>query len=143
MTTYINKDGKREEVYSSMLWDFQADPQDLVGRVVTEVFFGQDEIILKFEDEYTAKFYHEQDCCESVWVEDVNGDFDDLFGTPLLVSEARSEDNPNAYESGTYTFYTFRTIKGSVDVRWCGASNGYYSERVDLVLYKEIEENDS
>lgn len=33
-------------------------------------------------------------------------------------------------------FYKFSTIKGSVTVRWCGTSNGYYSTRVK---FKKIE----
>ena len=58
---------------------------------------------------------------------------DDLVGTPLLVAEERVNNGTNdGYDSCTWTFYEFRTIKGSVTVRWYGTSNGYYSESVDL-----------
>lgn len=81
-------------------------------------------------------FYHCQDCCETVSIEDICGDVDDLVGSPLLTAEEVSSDEfaadaPEHYESYTWTFYRFATAKGSVTVRWLGESNGYYSEGVD------------
>lgn len=103
--------------------------------LIRAVAVRDDEIVMTTIDGLEVTFYHAQDCCETVTIEDVNGDWEDLIGVPLLVAEVRT-DRPdtlnNNYDSVTYTFYTFRTIKGSVDVRWCGSSNGYYSESVDM-----------
>jgi hypothetical protein len=73
---------------------------------------------------------HYQDCCEHVYIEDICGDLDDIVGHDIYVAEAREQEYPGACESGTWTFYTIRTIKGTVDIRWIGESNGYYSESV-------------
>ena len=82
-------------------------------------------------------FAHQQDCCESVDINDIVGDLQDLVGSPLLIAEEVSgatEPDEEHYESYTYTFYKFATRKGYVDVRWLGESNGYYSESVDLFV---------
>jgi len=111
--------------------------KELQGSTLIRVEEDRDEIVMVTNEGLEVTFYHEQDCCETVTIEDVNGDWNDLLGVPLLVAEVRSESSPGEWgEHTTYTFYTFRTIKGSVDVRWCGSSNGYYSESVDMKTRK-------
>lgn len=110
------------------------------GMTFTSVMVNKNNDELVFEDgTVRITFYHSQDCCESVYIEDFCGDSADLVGTPLL--EARydtSEENPEGVEPPEYqdcymwTFYTFRTVKGTVTVRWYGDSNGYYSVSVDV-----------
>jgi hypothetical protein len=108
--------------------------ESLVGHTFTHVYKNEDyELVFVRSDGMTFMFYHEQDCCEDVNIEDINGNLDDLMNTPILVADERiSDDVDGDYESATWTFYTFRTIKGSVDVRWLGSSNGYYSEGVSF-----------
>lgn len=93
------------------------------------------EIRFQFSDADVV-FYHDQDCCEVVEIDDINGDLQDLVGNILLVVDERisctPEDGDTPYDSDTWTFYTFRCNKGSVDVKWHGSSNGYYSESVDV-----------
>lgn len=112
--------------------------KNLLGKTVSSVEATDEVVIFNFTDGHVATWYHEQDCCEDVHVDDVSGDWDDLVGSPLLVCEGRSNDEyvgKEGDDSNTWTFYTYRTLKGSVDVRWHGSSNGYYSEEVNF-LYK-------
>jgi len=117
---------------------------ELIGKTLTSVVNkDNDEIIFTLDDGTRYAMYHDQDCCEHVYVEDIIGDLEDLVGTPIL--EAREDSNHGAtdnqetadYESQTWTFYNFRTIKGSVTIRWYGSSNGYYSESVDFHKIKD------
>ena len=85
--------------------------------------------------------YHNQDCCEYVYVADICGDVEDLVGEVITLSEevhyGRDEVPPlvkahEVEESFTWTFYKLGTIKGVVTFRWIGTSNGYYSESVEF-----------
>jgi hypothetical protein len=120
------------------LQGYLAEFDDLLGRVVSHYDCKQDELVLHFGEKQRVRLYHEQDCCESVWIEDICGDLDDLIGSPLIEAEVvirervdlEPERPHSADESFTWTFYKFGTRRGSVTVRWFGTSNGYYSESV-------------
>lgn len=148
-------------------------PQNLLGKTIAEIQGSEndEELVFILDDGSKVYMFHEQDCCESVSIEDITGDLKDLIGNPLLQAEVVTNDEPDEifinarkaeyekqkaeyekvgrlpyyinlehyleskYESETWTFYKFATIKGSVTIRWYGTSNGYYSERVDLELF--------
>jgi len=128
-------------------WDYYKKVPS-IGKIKIENFIG--ETFYKIDsDEYELKFYsnsgriyimnHQQDCCENVYIEDINGDLNDLIDTPILkASQETSHDVENIIlpnnkqESYTWTFYKFATIKGYVTIRWFGTSNGYYSEEVNI-----------
>ena len=83
------------------------------------------------EDGSTFIFYHEQDCCESVYIEDVIGDLDRLIGHPLVAAElVSSEYGTTDWGDEEWSFYKFQGTIDSVTVRWYGESNGYYSVAV-------------
>lgn len=113
----------------------------LVGLTFNKVIqVDGDEIHFICANGDTYKLFHWGDCCESVCIESVTGDLTDLEGTPMLIAEESTSTELQAGQppigvddSFTWTFYKFATIKGYVDIRWFGSSNGYYSERVDFI----------
>lgn len=129
-----------------MSWfDSEVDFSVLVGKTLSAVTMAGDRSELVFEtvDGESYKLHHEQDCCESVSIEDVAGDLDALVGSPILLAYESSHDetHPNApvldengygAESCTWTYYRIATMQGTVNIRWFGSSNGYYSESVSF-----------
>jgi hypothetical protein len=123
---------------------------ELIGKKLTNVVnleTGSDEVIFHCEDGASFKMLHNQDCCESVSIDDVVGDVSDLVGATVLDAREESNDEPprsvsgtysdgtpytHADESATWTFYVIQTDKGAVTIKWYGTSNGYYSESVDF-----------
>lgn len=122
---------------------------NLLGKIITRISLSETKDKITFtcdmggEYIYSYEMYHQQDCCESVYLESITGDLDDLIGQPILLAEESSNNDTitgQESESWTWTFYKLATIKGYVDLRWLGESNGYYSESVNV--YETKEKND-
>ena len=111
--------------------------EDFIGKTFekVEVINTDEELHFILPNGTKYIFYHVQDCCESVLIEDICGELSDLVGSPITMAEEvvheRMEQDPCG-DGCTYTFYKFATEKGYVTVRWFGESNGYYSEDVDF-----------
>lgn len=109
--------------------------ESLKGKTLKSVIgiVGGDDIDFETTGGERYRLVHHQYCCESVTVEDICGDLQDLVGSPILIAEeAISDEHPEDHEaeeyeeSFTWTFYRLSTI------RFYGSSNGYYSESVDF-----------
>lgn len=112
--------------------------QGVVSKVYKGERRGNDSVEFEFENGKRFYLTHEQDCCETVYLEDVTGDLADLVGHPLTTASERTsekEEDPDVWgsEHETWTFYVFECPGGSVTLRWKGTSNGYYSEGVSLL----------
>ena len=119
----------------------------LVGLTLIEVTKVDAGLFLKATDGRMFVIKHEQECCECVDLIDISGDTNDLIGSQIVVAECRTNATDAAgentyryeYSSATWTFIEIATNKGSVTLRFYGASNGYYSETADLFLCKPFD----
>jgi len=121
--------------------DTQKGMAQMLGKTFVQVTgsVGDGEMTFETANGERFMFAHSQDCCESVDINDIVGDLQDLMDSPLLLAEEVQGETPVDFDEGdhesvTWTFYKFATRKGYVDVRWLGESNGYYSEGVDLFV---------
>ena len=111
----------------------------LKGKILKDIKIeGTESILFIDKDDIEYEMFHDYDCCENVYIEDICGDINNLIGSKIIMAEEvinRDLSPLNKYdESYTWTFYKFATVKGYVTIRWYGESNGYYSERVDFVI---------
>lgn len=117
--------------------------EDLVGKKIMNVKgeVGDDEIMFVTDKKEVYKMLHYQDCCESVYVESIDGDLKSLIGNVVLTAEEVSNDaeyentfDESELDSFTWTFYKLSSAGGYITIRWLGESNGYYSEGVDFII---------
>ncbi len=94
------------------------------------------ELLISTNENRYFRMFHQQDCCESVYLYDICGNLDDLIGSKILKAEEstnyQEKFGVNLTDSFTWTFYHISVFGASVTLRWLGESNGYYSESVTL-----------
>ena len=62
----------------------------LVDITITDV--DENEILFTCSDGTRYLMYHEQDCCEDVYIEDICGEFERLLNTPITMAEDISNE---------------------------------------------------
>ena len=117
----------------------------IVGKTIKDIRGlekGSSEVIIEFNDGSDVRFYHEQCCCEDVHLNDFIGDINRLRNSEIVSAREDSNNNLDKNnkpletddESYTWTFYNIQTTKENLWMSFYGTSNGYYSERVDMVF---------
>ena len=71
--------------------------EDLLNQTIISVNGfeeGSDEIRITTKEGNTYRMYHDQDCCESVNINEIIGDVNDILDSPILRAEEKtnSED---------------------------------------------------
>ena len=116
----------------------------LKGKILKDIKIeGTESILFIDKDDIEYEMFHDYDCCENVYIEDICGDINNLIGSKIIMAEEvinRDLSPLNKFdESYTWTFYKFATVKGYVTIRWYGESNGYYSDEVDFAIKDKVE----
>lgn len=110
--------------------------KEFIGKTLKSVNVVNNEyntkIIFEFEEGQKYEMYHQQYCCEDVYIEDIIGNIANLIGRELIMAEEIQEFGEMEDGTFTWTFYKFATELGYATIRWYGESNGYYSESVDI-----------
>ena len=114
------------------------------GKTIVEVVGlkkQEESVVLRLDDKSELEFYHEYSCCENFWLEDFEFSGKSVIGAKILDVVLVSEKQ-DVTDNGTmtWTFYKIQTDKGELFMRWCGESNGYYSEDVDIKYTSPNEE---
>jgi hypothetical protein len=65
---------------------------------------NSDRVVIIFEDG-ELHFYHRQDCCENVYLEDFNGDQKDLVGKTLVSLDTSYSSESTYMGDESWTFY--------------------------------------
>lgn len=108
----------------------------LLGKTFISVFKTDDSLVLVEENGDFIWMAHIQSCCENVYLDEVVGDLSDLVGSPILKSEETISVKERLDQ--TWSFYKLATIKGYVDLRWVGSSNGCYSETIGIYFVQKV-----
>ena len=119
---------------------------DLYGKIIkkiTGLVPGSDYLTFECTDGSVYVMLHEQDCCESVSIEDVCGEVKDLLNEPITLAEdvsnyVQREKLDEYDESFTWTYYKLATRKGYVTRRWYECMTLQKRSKVDIWKKKEV-----
>ena len=92
-------------------------------------------LMLTTESGRTLKFHHYRECCESVEIENTEGNWLRIIGRPIVKTDyilERSDDDNPMVNSWTRTTLIFCTDRHTVTTVWFGESNGYYGEEIEI-----------
>ena len=117
-------------------YERSCDIKDMIGKKITGIYYDEENFQIRTDDCVYA-FYHNQGCCASFYLTQVDGISDKIIGSRIVIAEEVTDSKSVAGGSITWTFYKIGTNKGMIDFRFQGKSNGYYSETVDLIKIED------
>jgi len=117
----------------------------ILGQVIKRIIIGEDKSFILFFmiNGDVWEMYHDQNCCEVVEIDDIEGEIQKLRNSYLTqaekVTERGLQPKGDERDEGTWTFYKLATEKEYVTIKWFGLSNGWYSEEVSFIYLGNLE----
>lgn len=132
LESYVAELNGMFDAYEPLQYENAKVIEDIIGKRIMDCWHSEDEFQLLFNDGKVLRLWHYQDCCETVELTDIDGDIGDLIGGTCNEAEVVNSGEFEAqHKTMQWTYYKFGTEKGSISLRWYGASNGYYSVDVN------------
>jgi len=117
--------------------------KNLVGQRINGIFLGNDSwaLVVRTIDGKFHRYDTENDCCNSVWFNHINGvtilgegnSFDLLRGALVTETEDKGwgeNHSEEGYEVVQDGFWTIKTDRGYIDIEVRNSHNGYYGGSV-------------
>ena len=73
------------------------------------------------------QLFNGNDTCDELGLKDIEGDLDDLIGSPIILAEVTESDYIE-YTERVWIFYRLATAKGYVVIRFYTTTDGWYSD---------------
>ena len=100
--------------------------EDLKGKTLIEVKNVDDEeLVFVLDGGVQCKFHHYQDCCERVWIEDINGNLDDLMIWNVILTDSQIQqlyNNGLSIDPITDSSYPQLTLQAGTEIYFTNSS---------------------
>jgi hypothetical protein len=115
---------------------YNIDINDLVGQTIVSIdnLEYNSSCVYFNTEKYIFTMFHEPQCCESIYIDDICGDISDILNTPIIAAyESFKEKNFFSSKIGelsphdNWTFYNIATVKGDLSIIWRGEQSNYSS----------------
>lgn len=129
--------------YIKIFEDFEENIQfsQLIGEIINEIYISYSEDNIYFvTDNEVHNFYTQNDCCNTVWFNHLNG-VDDVIHQIVRSVESKDWSEADDYEgkSGDVIeacMWTLNTNRGRLDIEVRNSHNGYYGGSVGHNIIK-------
>ena len=105
--------------------------ENLVGKTIVSIQGLETDlgIFLTCSDGSVYEWYHCDECCDIISLNDILGNISDLIGSPIVKYSKESREVDLLLIETGWSFYNVATDKEFVTVRWYGESSGNYSNK--------------